>query len=185
MPFIHDFKVRDMDYAMKTVADLMALSAVTAPKTKGQDLLEIKVLFGEEKDKVANEMQKIGEERSNPGFVRDGNNVKESEALILIGLKPHKSSGFNCKACGYENCDEFDKAREEGDFKGPNCAFRLLDLGIALGTAVKTASLHNVDNRIMYRVGVALMRLGIMESNIVMGVPLSVSGKNIFFDRKA
>ena len=41
------------------------------------------------------------------------------------------------------------------DFKGPNCMLRLLDLGIALGSAVKTAQIHNVDNRIMYRAGVA------------------------------
>jgi len=173
-----------MNYAIKTVANLMVLSVITAPKTKGQDILEVKVLFDEEKDKIAIEMQKIGEKKNSPGFVRDGNNVKDSEALILIGLKPHKSCGFNCKACGFEDCMEFDKTKKKGEFKGPNCAYRLLDMGIALGSAVKTASLHNVDNRIMYRVGVAAMRLNIMESNFIMGIPLSASGKNIFFDRK-
>lgn len=174
-----------MQEAVETVANLMALSAITAPKTRGQDILEIKVLYGEEKDKVANEMLNIAEERNIPGFTRDGNNVKDSDALLLFGLKPHSSSGFDCRACGFETCQEFDNIKTEGEFKGPNCAFRLLDLGIALGSAVKTASIHNVDNRIMYRVGVAVMRLNIMESKIVMGVPLSVSGKSIFFDRKA
>jgi len=60
---------------------------------------------------------------------------------------------------------------------------RLLDLGIALGSAVKTAQIHNVDNRIMYRAGAAAKRLGMMKSNVIMGIPLSVSGKNIYFDR--
>ncbi len=174
-----------MQEAVKTVADLMVLSAITAPKTRGQDILEIKVLYGEEKDRVAEEMLKIAEERNISGYTRDGNNVKNSDALLLVGLKDHKSCGFDCKACGFETCEEFENIKTQGDFKGPNCAFRLLDLGIALGSAVKTSSLHNVDNRIMYRVGVALMRLDIMESNIVMGVPLSVTGKNIYFDRKA
>lgn len=174
-----------MKEAVETVANLMALSAITAPKTRGQDILEIKILYGEEKDKVADEMLKIADERNIPGYIRDGNNVKNSDALFIVGLKSHESPGFDCRACGFESCEEFDATKAEGDFKGPNCAFRLLDMGIALGSAVKTASIHNVDNRIMYRVGVAVMRLGIMESNIMMGVPLSVSGKSIFFDRKA
>ncbi len=172
-----------MQKAIETVADLMALSAVTAPKTRGQDILEIKVLLSEDKDRVAEEMLTIAQERNNPGFTRDGKCVQNSSALLLIGLSPHESSGFDCKACGFESCKEFDGVKTQGEFKGPNCAFRLLDMGIAMGSAVKTASIHNVDNRIMYRVGVAVMRMGIMESNFVMGVPLSVSGKSIFFDR--
>ena len=60
---------------------------------------------------------------------------------------------------------------------------RLLDLGIALGSAAKTAQINNVDNRIMYRVGVAAKNAGIMESNVIMGIPLSVSSKSIYYDR--
>ncbi|UCE39515.1 MAG: hypothetical protein JSW00_01455 [Thermoplasmata archaeon] len=173
-----------MEDSVAFVANLMALSAKTAPKGKGEDFLEIKVLLGNEKDEVAKQMLIIADERKLPLFTRDGNNVKDSQALLLVGLKEHKSAGLNCAACGFESCEEFDRAQCEGDFVGPNCAIRLLDLGIALGSAVKTASIHNVDNRIMYRVGVAIRRLGIMESNYVMGVPLSVSSKSIFFDRK-
>ncbi|HDI12470.1 MAG TPA: hypothetical protein ENF63_02630, partial [Candidatus Bathyarchaeota archaeon] len=71
------------------------------------------------------------------------------------------------------------------DFFGPNCIFKLLDLGIALGSAVKTASMLNIDNRIMYRVGVAAKRLGMLpEASVIMGIPLSAKGKSIYFDRK-
>jgi uncharacterized ferredoxin-like protein len=59
----------------------------------------------------------------------------------------------------------------------------LLDLGIAIGSAVKTASLHNVDNRIMYRIGRIAKELKIMEANVVIGIPLAVTGKSIYFDR--
>ena len=62
--------------------------------------------------------------------------------------------------------------------------FRLLDLGIALGSAVKTASLLNVDNRIMYRVGALARKMGYTQDDVVMGIPLSAQGKNIYFDRK-
>jgi uncharacterized ferredoxin-like protein len=58
-------------------------------------------------------------------------------------------------------------------------------MGIALGSAAKMAMEMNVDNRIMYRIGVAARRLGhLPESSVVMGIPLSAKGKNIYFDRR-
>jgi len=71
----------------------------------------------------------------------------------------------------------------EGQFKGPNCALRLLDMGIAIGSAVKTASLFNVDNRIIQRIGVVAREMGLIDADFVMGIPLSATGKNIYFDR--
>ncbi len=61
--------------------------------------------------------------------------------------------------------------------------FRLLDMGIALGSAVKTASMLNVDNRIMYRIGTVARAMKMVAWDFVMGIPLSATGKNIFFDR--
>jgi len=58
-----------------------------------------------------------------------------------------------------------------------------MDLGIALGSAVKMASELNVDNRIMYTVGAAAKDLQIMDADGMVGIPLSMTGKNIFFDR--
>lgn len=60
----------------------------------------------------------------------------------------------------------------------------MTDLGIAVGSAVKTASIHNVDNRVMYTAGVGALSLGWMEGcGVAYGIPLRASGKNIFFDR--
>jgi uncharacterized ferredoxin-like protein len=69
------------------------------------------------------------------------------------------------------------------EFSGPICAFRLLDMGIALGSAVKTASMLNVDNRIMYRIGTVARETRMVDWDFVMGIPLAATGKNIFFDR--
>ncbi len=70
------------------------------------------------------------------------------------------------------------------DFVGPTCVYKSLDLGIALGSAAKTASMLNVDNRIMYRIGTAAKRLNqLPEATVIMGIPLSAKGKNIYFDR--
>ncbi len=56
-------------------------------------------------------------------------------------------------------------------------------MGIALGSAVKTASMLNVDNRIMYRVGAVARAMDLVDWDFVMGIPLSVTGKSIYFDR--
>jgi len=37
----------------------------------------------------------------------------------------------------------------------------------------------------MYRAGVVARLMGLLEADIVMGVPLSASGKSIYFDRQA
>lgn len=169
---------------VRFVADLMELAARTAPKGRGEDHIEVMVLSDEERKSVGNDMVQIGKERSDPGFERDGRNVLDSDAVVFIGLLPHKGIGLNCGACGHRSCEEFDQEGVSVVFDGPNCAIRLLDLGIALGSAVKIASELNVDNRIMYRIGVSVKRLGIGRSRIGHGIPLSATGKNIFFDRQ-
>lgn len=168
---------------VRFVSELMTIAARTAPKSGGQDYIEVITLSDSERITVGNEMIQIGKERGIHGFERDGKNVLDSDAVILIGLLPHKGLGLNCGACGHASCQEFNAHASTGDFQGPNCGVRLLDLGIALGSAVKIASELNVDNRIMYRVGVAARRLKLGKSNIVHGIPLSATGKNIFFDR--
>lgn len=168
------------------VGRLMMVSARTAPKSGGQDDVLTALIYGEEKDRIAEEMEKLAAERGEK-WVRDASNVRESDAVILIGVRGVKSFGLSCGACGYPSCEAFNRAEKKlgGDFRGPLCHFKTLDLGIALSSAVKTASILNVDNRIMYRIGAAAMRLKILpEADLLMGIPLSAKGKNIYFDRK-
>ena len=108
-------------------------------------------------------------------------------------LSPHRfaaaeSVGLNCGACGYATCAEMLDAQRGisygNSIQGPSYAVRMADLGIAVGSAVKTASIHNVDNRVMYSVGVGALALGWLEGcGVAYGIPLRASGKNIFFDR--
>ncbi len=173
--------------AILETAKLMLAAARTAPKTAGIDDILTLIVYGEEKDAIAEKMYEIAEQRKIEGFRRDANNVKDSDAVVLIGVRGKKSVGLNCGACGYKNCEEFEKAQKEmgQDFAGPTCVFKALDLGIALGSAVKIASLLNVDNRIMYRVGTAALKLNLLpEATVAMGIPLSVKGKSIYFDRR-
>lgn len=173
--------------AILEAAKLMLIAARTAPKSAGIDDILAQIVFGEEKDAVASKMEEMAEEREIEGFRRDAKNVRESEAVILIGVRGNKSFGLNCGACGYGSCREFDDAQKNfgEDFIGPTCLFKALDLGIALGSAVKTATMLNVDNRVMYRVGTAALKLNLLpEATVVMGIPVSAKGKSIYFDRR-
>lgn len=172
-----------MNEGMHVVAQLMALAARTAPKARGKDFVEIKVLEGRELARLADAMVAYGKESGRKDFDRDGENVRCSDAVVLLSLNRPQVAGLNCGACGYPSCAELAKLYEGPEFAGPLCAWRLIDLGIALGSAAKTASLLNADNRIMYRVGVVARRLGFLSGEIVVGIPISATGKNIYFDR--
>lgn len=52
-----------------------------------------------------------------------------------------------------------------------------------VGTREMAAAMDMVDNRIMYSIGKAAAGMGYVENALWLGIPLSVSGKNIFYDR--
>ncbi len=166
---------------IRTVADLMAISARTAPKAAGRDFIAVEIVEGSDLRRLGEAMASYGERSGKPDFDRDGANVRNSAALVLIGLKDADVLGLDCAACGSLTCIEPNSV--EGEFRGPNCALRLLDLGIALGSAVKTAGMLNVDNRIMYRAGVVAREMGLIDADFVMGIPVAAAGKSIYFDR--
>jgi uncharacterized ferredoxin-like protein len=170
----------DME-AIQVVAQLMDVAARTAPKSAGQDFVVTRILLGEEVQKLGKAMIAYGEKTGKHNFDRDGENVLNSECVFLVGLKDADVLGLDCGACGEEIC--LVPNTYEGEFKGPQCAFRLLDMGIALGSAVKAAAMHNVDNRIMYRAGAVAREIGQIDADFVMGVPLSATGKSIYYDR--
>lgn len=171
------------DNAIMTAAQLMSLSARTAPKSAGQDYIVTEIISGEDIGRLAEDMKNYGLESGKKNFDRDAAGVEESTAVLLIGIYSASSVGLDCGACGHPLCAKR-KPVEGPEFDGAQCAFRVLDMGIAIGSAVKTASLLNVDNRIMYRIGVAARRMGLIKADFVMGIPLSATGKNIFFDRR-
>lgn len=173
----------DSMHAIQTIAELMEIAAITAPKAAGANFVVTKILDSGEIERLAAAMDAYGEESGKRNFDRDGQGVRDSDGVILVGLKDAQPIGIDCAACGFPVCLEINTGEADGEFLGPQCALRLLDLGIALGSAVKTAQIHNVDNRIMYRIGVVARKIGLIDADLAMGVPLSVTGKNIYYDR--
>jgi len=176
--------------AVLTSAKLMAGSARTAPKGRGLDRTSIRLLIDDEIIRLAEMMEKKSEKKTiGKAFKRDAKNVRNSQAILLLGVNgtvPKKPEDpINCGACGFKGCSEFMKTKKNKgeDFVGPLCVFEILDLGIAIGSAVKLASYFNIDNRIMYTIGAAAKELELLDSDLIIGIPLNASGKNIYFDR--
>ena len=161
------------------VAKSMMTAARTAPKGKGVDNLEIVTIVDRaEIESIVNLMNEIGEkEEARKFFIRDAGNLLNSDAVIIIGTRIGVF-GLNCGYCGYDTCAE--KLASES----VPCAFNMNDLGIAIGSAVSIAADNRVDNRVMWSVAHAAMKLGFVgDCHAAFAISLSCSGKSPFFDR--
>jgi uncharacterized ferredoxin-like protein len=170
----------DFEDGIRAAAELMAISARTAPKAKGEDLIEIRILHGKQVEELGKAMVKYGEDEKDAMWKRDGNCVLKSAAVLLVGVRDPVAEGAPAKRA------QAQPPKVTGDlFAEDERVKKCIDLGIALGSAAKTASILNLDNRIMWRPGEMARRKGMLDALIVIAIPVSVSGKSIFFDRPA
>ncbi len=163
---------------LSLVADMMLTAAKTAPKGSGKDNVVSMIISGDEKIELSNTMRKLSKKYDEAFIERDANNLDSCDLVVIIGVKYNPFGLDNCHLCGFENCAEMKRS-------GAMCAFNITDLGIAIGSAVSIAADHRIDNRIMYSVGKAAVENNLFEDDvrICYGIPLSVSSKNIFYDR--
>lgn len=165
--------------AIKDIAEFMAVAARTAPKTRGIDNIAVIALDDDkERTVLVKKMREISKAENRPSFERDANSCEYSPVILIIGVRSNPA-GLNCGFCGFRTCEELKKAKAE-------CAYNAIDLGIAVSSAVSTANIYHADNRLMYSIGRASLDLGFFEKDVKMalGIPLSVTGKSPFFDRK-
>jgi uncharacterized ferredoxin-like protein len=76
--------------------------------------------------------------------------------------------GWDCGACGFPTCVEFNKfKRAEGGLgrigAGPSCAWRNFDYGIACDHACAAVAEHSVENRILGTFGMVSFALGYLD----------------------
>ena len=159
------------------IAEKMMVAARTAPKGKGVDILECAVVDGSDKQRLADEMRAIAEEKGFKFFLRDALNVEASQCVVVVGTH-EKAQGLNCGHCGYASCGE----RADG----VPCAINSVDVGIALGSACSKAADYRVDTRILFSAGLAAQRLEVLKGcKQVYAIPVSIGSKSPFFDRKS
>jgi len=156
---------------VEVISQLMKISANSAPRAEGTEI-EVEILDESEKEMVIEEMFQLADELNEESYREGGEMLESSEGLMIIGLNKKNTLKLDCRACGFESCDDLLNSECEGIFQGPNCAYRLIDMGIALGYAIKTAKLHNMDGKIMVRAGLAAKNLGLSDARVCMGVPI-------------
>jgi len=186
--------------AVRQVATLMAAAAITAPKSGGQaflagkpGILETVVIEDPAtRGELAAWIRARGRERREAIWFRDAEVAQAVDAILFVGLAPNwYPPNYDCGACGYATCAEFLHATKtlrtesaELEFVGPTCNMRDVDLGIAVGSAARTAAIHAIDCRCQTRVAVAARKLGLITAELAVGLSLSVSHKAIGFDRR-
>jgi uncharacterized ferredoxin-like protein len=141
---------------LRHVAGLCAAGAMTAPKSGGQFFLRGAAPF-----------------------------------IETVWLEDWYPPVYDCGACGYATCSEFLDATTTQrklagqilEFAGPTCNLRDIDLGVAVGSATKTASINNVDCRCQTRVAVAARHLNVIGADVAVALSLSLTHKAEGFDR--
>lgn len=166
--------------SLREIASKMAVAARTAPKARGTDTFEIKIVEGESIKILAEKMNQMAGEYDVPFFERDAGNILNSPVIFLMGTRIKSIGLKKCGMCGFSGCDE------KNSHPGVPCVFNTGDMGIAIGSAAAVCMDNRVDNRIMYTAGQAAMELGFFDTEIriAYGIPLSATSKNPFFDRK-
>lgn len=156
----------------------LCVAARTAPKGKGKDLLVTAIATEDDKQRLQQQMRRIGERDGIPFFLRDAANLDHAPVIVLLGTRKEPLNIPACGFCGFVDCNSMTAA-------GGTCSFNAGDLGIAVGSAAALAADLRIDNRIMYTAGKAAIELGMLGADvkIAYGIPLAAKGKNPFFDR--
>jgi uncharacterized ferredoxin-like protein len=175
--------ISQKEFEKETIIDIakkMAIAARTAPKSRGRDTLEIMLATKNDIELIASHMDKISEEQNISFFSRDAENIRNCEVVLFIGSSINNLELSYCGYCGLENCTN------KNNYAEVPCTFNSIDLGIAIGSAVSVAADNRIDNRVLFSAGKAVQELKLMcqTTKIIYGIGLSVSSKNIFYDRK-
>lgn len=166
------------DRAIMRTADQMTAAARTAPKASGTDHLYCTIIDGPEKAKLAEAMRHYGQEWGYDFIRRDGDNLDFARCVVILGMIGQPLGLRDCGYCGHESCAACVKAKSR-------CAHNVIDLGIAVGSAVSVAADNRIDNRVLYSAGRVAAEIGMLPKGVevAVGIPLSVTSKNAFFDR--
>ena len=89
--------------------------------------------------------------------------------VLILGADLSKAElGWDCGACGFPTCTEFNKYKKERGGLGrigigPVCAWKNFDYGMACDYACAAASQHNIENRILGTFGMISLALGYLD----------------------
>lgn len=178
---------------MLEAAKLAAAAALKAPKLAGTEI-KTGILTNEDVLPIAELLGIIGE--GNAFVYGDGVCIKKAyekgcpPVLLLVGTSTLISDlAWNCGACGFDTCAEFNKySRDKKSagifYVGPSCNWKYFDLSMSICWAAAALADLNVENRIQDSVGFAALNLGYLEGcSTVTGIAIGPATDSYYYDR--
>jgi len=165
-----------------------------APQVTGHTKLEAEIVTGEDLVPI---IEMLGALAQVNQFVRwDYETFKTNydagnpPVLVLMAADLTASQmGWDCGACGFATCNEFNKYTHENKnfgqlWAGPSCNWKVIDYGIACDWAAAAAWQYRVDNRIQADSGAMAAALGYMPGNSAyIGMPLGPTRDLVWWSR--
>ncbi|MHB8917268.1 MAG: DUF2148 domain-containing protein [Desulfocucumaceae bacterium] len=171
-------------HAVKKAPQITGRLKVQAEVITGEDLLPIMEVMGV-LGKASNfvnmdyETFKVNYDKGNP------------PVLVIIGADTTVSEmSWNCGACGFATCGEFNRYSREnrgmGQLAGgPSCNWKVVEFGMAVDWAAAAAYQYNVDNRVQGSSGGSASLLGYLpECSVIMGLPLGPASEMTWYSRE-
>ena len=148
--------MKGVNEGLLAVAQAGAAAALTAP-TVARTPLHTQILTGEDVLPLIEILEILGEAYT---FVRPDAAVSRKAyedgiplVELLIGSEGTNSDlGWNCGACGFNSCEEFNRYSKKNLSRGvmavgPNCNWKVLDHGIACSFAASSRTSMGVSLR--------------------------------------
>jgi uncharacterized ferredoxin-like protein len=170
-----------------------AMAALTAQTVAGTKM-EAKILTHDDILPTIEILEIVGEVnafvRADAAVGRKAYDAGIPIAELLIGMDGTLSKrGWNCGACGFNTCEEFNKYSKKNKsqgamYIGPNCNWNVLDFGIACSFSAAAISAMNLECRVQGSYGFAALALGHLEGcSTCMAITVGPIKESVWFDR--
>ncbi|HWI55334.1 MAG TPA: DUF2148 domain-containing protein [Desulfobacteria bacterium] len=110
--------------------------------------------------------------------IDEANKNDEPFAILLVGVDATSSSlGWNCGACGFKTCGEFNKYAKENKGRGtaqggPSCMWQIFDLGGAVCSAAASVYESGLPTRVHTSFGSLGVACGYIDSVQTFGISI-------------
>lgn len=188
-----DGKDAARDAAME-VARLAAAAAYRGPMLTGKLDLKVEIITEEDQEPIIEFFKEI--KNISPVMFFDYETLRhfrdkgEPIPLVLLGADLTRSElGWDCGACGFETCAEFNLYAKKNKSRGilwggPTCNWKLMDFSAACDFACAAVAQHRFDCRAMGTVGAAAAGVGYLpDCSIHIGIPIGPAGDFRYFSR--
>ncbi len=115
----------------------------------------------------------------------------EPLTFLLLGADLSRSElGWDCGACGFETCSDFNQYAKKNFSKGvywsgPSCAWKMMDFAAACDFACAAAHQYRMETRAMATLGIAAASVGFLpECSFHIGIPVGPPGDLLYFSRR-